>query len=40
MGATKKDINTIVTELKKLRETIVGENSRNRQVLEENTKSN
>jgi len=35
LGATKKDINTVIAELKKLRETIVKENNRSRQVLEE-----
>ena len=35
LGATKKNINTIIAELKKLRETIVEENNRSRQVLEE-----
>jgi len=35
LGATKKYKNTIITELKKLRETIVEENNRSGQVLEE-----
>ena len=35
LGATKKNINTIIAELKKLRETIVEENNGSRQVLEE-----